>query len=184
MLKELLLRAQRMKLKIKEFPVVWIDRDETASKVNVWKDAKNMGWNLIQLRWKILPLSLQQFIKFSIVGVFNTLITLLILFILDSTIGRGQFGYPFAYGVGAINSYIWNKLITFRQKQVSKRTPIQFILFFVLALCGLFIYSYTALFFEEVVGFHYAIASIVGTISNFLIQFLISKFVVFRKYLE
>lgn len=181
---ELLLRAQRMKLKVKEFPVVWTDRDETASKVNVWKDAKNMGWNLIQLRWKLLPLSLQQFVKFCIVGAVNTLITLLVLFILDSTIGRGQFGYPFAYGVGAINSYIWNKFITFQQKQVTKRTPIQFILFFILALGGMFVYSYTALFFEEIVGFHYAIASIAGTIVNFLIQFLISKFVVFRKYLE
>jgi glycosyltransferase involved in cell wall biosynthesis len=178
---ELLLRAQRRGLKVVEFPITWEDRDAEESKVNVWKDAKNMGLKIIKLRWILLPDSLKQLIKFGTVGITNTLITIFTLFLLDVTIGRGEFGYSFAYLIGGINSYIWNKTFTFNQKKFSKSSTIQFIIFFIFAVLGLLIYSNIATLLEKALNFHYVFASIGGTIFNFLIQFMINKYIIFRK---
>ena len=86
---ELLVRAQKAHLKVVEFPVTWEDRDAEASKVKVWQDAKEMGSELLKLRWTISPIWIRQFVKFATVGVMNTLITILILWILQSTIRSG-----------------------------------------------------------------------------------------------
>jgi len=66
---EILVRAQKKGLTVMEFPVEWTDRDEQSSKVNVWKDTKNLGTSLLELRFSFLPESLQQMFKFAVVGV-------------------------------------------------------------------------------------------------------------------
>ena len=81
---EILVRAQKRHLHIDELPVLWEDRAEEVSKARFAKGAGEMGISLIKLRWNLFPKSLCQLFKFSMVGVSNTLITLLILIFLES----------------------------------------------------------------------------------------------------
>lgn len=179
---ELLIRAQKAGLKVVSFPVRWVDRDAEASKVNVWKDAKRMGKDLVNLRWNLFSESFRQLVKFFMVGAINTLISLLILFILDSTVGRGEYGYAIAYAAGAINSFFMNKIITFKQKKFSKKSWLEALLFAITVIIGLTVYNSVGILLEERLGFHYLIAAIGATLSNFMVQFLLSKFLVFSHY--
>ncbi len=178
---EILLRGQKNGLNVEEFPVRWNDRVEQASKVNVWKDAKNMGFELIQLRIDLLPDSLMQMMTFAGVGVSNTLISMLVLFILENTIGRGDWGYYFAYAVGIINSFILNRKFTFKEKGVSKRTYAQFGGFVGVYLIGMIIYSEAARFIEVSFGIFYLYAALAATFIEFIFTFTMSKLAIFRK---
>jgi len=178
---EILLRGQKNGLNVEEFPVRWNDRVEQASKVNVWKDAKNMGFELIQLRIDLLPDSLMQMMTFAGVGVSNTLISMLTLFILESTVGRGDWGYYFAYAVGIINSFILNRKFTFKEKGVTKRTYVQFGGFVGVYLIGMIIYSEAAKFIEVSFGLFYLYAALAATFIEFIFTFTMSKLAIFRK---
>jgi putative flippase GtrA len=181
---ELLLRGQKQGLKVVEFPVKWKDRDEEASKVNVWRDAKDMGIELVKLRINLLPESFFQMLSFGAVGVSNTLITLGTLFILESTIGRGDFGYYFAYALGIINSFILNRKFTFKEKGVTKRTYGQFAGFVATYVAAMIIFSETARFLELMFGLFYLLAALASTLVEFLFTFTISKLAIFRRKRE
>jgi len=178
---EILLRGQKAGLNVVEIPVIWKDRVEEASKVNVWKDAKNMGMELIQLRVDLLPDSLMQMMTFAGVGVSNTLISMLALFILESTVGRGNWGYYIAYAIGIINSFILNRKFTFKEKGVTKRTAGQFGGFVGVYLIGMIIYSEVARFIENALGVYYLFAALGATFIEFLFTFTMSKLAIFRK---
>ena len=188
---EILIRSQKRKLKIVEFPVSWEDpKAKYQSKVNVWKDSKIMGKNLLILRWKLFSLNIQQLIKFSLVGIINTLITFFVLWSLDISIGRDLWSYAFAYFLGSVNSFFMNKRFTFNQKEISKKTLFQFILFLLTSLIGMIVYTFVSNYVESILlisyrfGFvtlkNYIIAGFIGTIFNFFIQFLILKFTIFK----
>lgn len=178
---EILIRGKKAGLKITEFPVKWNDRSEDESKVNIIKDAKNMGISLLKLRWKLLPIWLRQFIKFALVGIINTSITTFLLWIFDSTIGRGYWGYPVAYSAGVISSFFLNKLFTFQDKEWTKITFLLFFNFTLVAITGLCVYTTIATIFEEVLNVHYILSGLVSTILNFVIQFILTKLLVFNK---
>jgi glycosyltransferase involved in cell wall biosynthesis len=181
---EILIRGQREGLEVRQFPVIWTDREEAASKVNLWKDAKNMGIELLQLRMDLLPKNLIQMMSFAAVGVSNTLISLTTLLILENTIGRGDWGYYFAYGVGIINSFILNRKFTFKESGVSKKTFGQFAAFVGMYLIAMVLYSETARFVEIVLGVFYLYAGLVGTAVEFLFTFSFSKLLIFREKRE
>jgi glycosyltransferase involved in cell wall biosynthesis len=178
---EILLRGQKEGLEVVEFPVSWSDREDESSKVNLWKDARDMGIELLQLRLELLPKSLTQMISFAGVGVTNTLISLIALWILENTIGRGDWGYYIAYMAGIINSFILNRKFTFNEKGVTKRTFGQFAGFIAMYLAAMIIYSETAKFLELALGFFYLFAAIASTAVEFIFTFTISKAVIFRK---
>ena len=177
---EILVRAQKKGLTVVEFPVEWFDRDEESSKVNVWKDAKSLGISLLELRFGFLPESLQQMLKFALVGVSNTLITLFTLWLLDTTIGRGMWGYYWAYAVGAVNSFVLNRSFTFKEKGVSRKTLLQLVGFILTASLAMILYSETARFLEEQLGWFYLYAALGGIAVNFVFQFTTAKLAIFR----
>lgn len=178
---EILLRGQKNGLNVVEFPIRWKDRVEQASKVNVWKDAKIMGFELIQLRLDLLPEGLIQLMTFAGVGVTNTLISMITLLILESTVGRGDWGYYFAYSIGIINSFILNRKFTFKEKGVTKRTFGQFGGFVGVYFIGMIIYSESARFIEVSFGLFYLYAALAATFIEFLFTFTMSKLAIFRK---
>ncbi|MHA2142877.1 MAG: glycosyltransferase [Candidatus Thorarchaeota archaeon] len=178
---EILLRGQKEGLEVVEFPVSWSNREDDSSKVNLWKDARRMGIELLLLRVEFLPMSLMQMLSFAGVGVSNTLISLATLWILENTIGRGDWGYYFAYAIGIINSFILNRKFTFREKGVSKRTFGQFAGFVAMYLAAMIIYSETARFLEVTLGFFYLFAALASTAVEFIFTFTMSKVVIFRK---
>ncbi|MHA1862447.1 MAG: glycosyltransferase [Candidatus Thorarchaeota archaeon] len=177
---EILLRGQKNGLNVVEFPVRWKDRVEQASKVNVWKDAKSMGFELIQLRMDILPNSLIQMMSFATVGVSNTLISMIALLILESTVGRGDWGYYVAYAVGIVNSFILNRKFTFKEKGISRKTYGQFGGFVGVYLIGMIIYSETAKFIEVSFGLFYLYAALAATFIEFIFTFTMSKLAIFK----
>ncbi len=178
---EILVRAQKKGLIVVEFPVEWSDRDEESSKVNVWKDAKSLGISLLELRFGFLPESLQQMFKFALVGVSNTLISLFVLWLLDTTIGRGMWGYYWAYAVGAVNSFVFNRSFTFQEKGVSRKTLLQLVSFILTAFIAMVLFSEIARFLEEQIGWFYVYAALGGTAVNFLFQFTMAKLAIFRR---
>lgn len=177
---ELIVKAQRRDLNIIELPVHWKDLEEEWSRFNLWNDAKKMGFNLIKFRWNLFSPWVQQLIRFLFVGVSNTLIAIFILWLLDTTIGRGLWGYPFTYLVATTNSFLLNKIFTFKQKKFSKNTPLQYLLFLGLGIVSMTTYSLTAIILEIYFGFFYVYASLGGTAVHFMIQFIFFKFIVFK----
>lgn len=178
---EILIRGQREGLRIVEFPVSWRDRASKASKISLWKDARNMGMELVRLRLDLLPEGFFQMISFAAVGVSNTLVSLTALIILENTIGRGDWGYYFAYTLGIINSFILNRKFTFKETGVTKRTYGQFAGFVVMYVAALVLYSETARFFEVYLGLFYLVAALAATVVEFFFTFLMSKLAIFRK---
>ncbi|MHA2114919.1 MAG: glycosyltransferase [Candidatus Thorarchaeota archaeon] len=178
---EILIRGQRDGLRVVEFPVNWRDRATKASKVNLWKDARNMGMELVRLRIDLLPEGFFQMISFAGVGVSNTLISLVTLFILESTIGRGNWGYYFAYALGIVNSFILNRRFTFKERGITKRTYGQFAGFVAMYIAALILYSETARFLEVFVGLFYLVAAVAATAIEFVFTFTLSKLAIFRK---
>ncbi|MFW9809076.1 MAG: glycosyltransferase [Candidatus Thorarchaeota archaeon] len=178
---EILIRAQRMGLRVFEFPVSWRDRSTKASKVSLWRDARNMGMELVRLRIDLLPEGFFQVISFAMVGVSNTAISLTTLFILENTIGRGYWGYYFAYALGIINSFILNRRFTFKERGITKRTYSQFAGFVAMYIAALVIYSETARFLEVFLGLFYLVAAVMATVVEFVFTFTMSKLAIFRK---
>lgn len=177
---EILIRGQKDGLKIVEFPIRWTDRAEDASKVNVWKDAKNMGTELALLRIHLLSKGLMQMMSFAIIGVSNTLIALTTLWILQSTIGRGSWGYAFAYALGIVNSFILNRRFTFEERGVSSRTFGELTGFIVLNVIAMVFYSIIATFLEKSLSFFYLWSGLITTFIIFMFTFVVSKLAIFK----
>jgi putative flippase GtrA len=75
-----------------------------------------------------------------------------------------------------------NKIITFKQKKIFKKILVEALLFAITVIIGLTVYNSVGILLEERLGFHYLIAAIGATLSNFMVQFLLSKFLVFSHY--
>jgi putative flippase GtrA len=78
----------------------------------------------------------KQAIKYGVVGVGNTLLSLLIIWIMTKWMGCSEALSNFiGYIIGLINSYFWNKQWTFHSKANWKKSAIRF--FGVFAVCYL-----------------------------------------------
>jgi len=122
---------------------------------------------------------LYQFLKFGIVGILNTLITLICIFILMkifkvSYIISNIIGYAW----GLINSFILNKIWTFKSKGDTKKESILFILVYLITYIlqlGLLI------LLKEVIHINADIAQIIGMIFYTITGFILNKFITFNK---
>jgi glycosyltransferase involved in cell wall biosynthesis len=177
---EVLIRAQRENLKIKEIPVKWEDRSRDDSKVSVLSDARTMGYSLLKLRWELSPLTFKQFTKFAIVGISNTFISYFILLLLEILNIRGNWGYPVAYIFGLVNSFIWNRRYSFSIVD-GDNVMTDFLKFFMANLIGLSTYTIAGIYAEN--SFHASIfwANIIGILCSVVVQFLLYKFYVFNR---
>jgi putative flippase GtrA len=78
----------------------------------------------------------KQAIKYGIVGIGNTLLSLLIIWTMTKWMGCSEALSNFTgYIIGLINSYFWNKQWTFQSKSNWKKSAIRF--FGVFAVCYL-----------------------------------------------
>ena len=117
-------------------------------------------------------LSLIQFIKFGIVGISNTLLTALIIWILLKVLHCSDYFSNFSgYIVGLLNSFIWNRKWTFESKTKVSATLFKFILIF--AICYILQLGnlYLLLHFTRIDSYSCQLLSIaVYTIINFILN--------------
>jgi len=74
---------------------------------------------------------LKQAVKFGVVGIANTLLTLVIIWVMTKHFGCVELLANFVgYIIGLINSYIWNRKWTFRSKSDWKKSAIRFLIVF------------------------------------------------------
>ena len=122
----------------------------------------------------------KQFIKFSIVGVANTIVNLVVLYILTEFFGIYYiFSAVFAFLIAVTNSFLINKVWTFNEKlghKISSRYP-KFIFVSVIALIINLIVLYVLV---EFFGIWYILAQIFGISTNLLINFFGNKIWTFQ----
>jgi len=128
-----------------------------------------------------LPLWLKQAVKFGSVGVLNTFVDLALYFVLTRWLGLG--GQPavakaISYSVGVINSFILNRLWTFQARGSSWATLVPF---FLSSLVGLAINTGTLQLCLATFGLPEIVAVAAATAASLLWNFLVSKFLIFRK---
>lgn len=131
-------------------------------------------------------------IKYAFVGVMNTCVTLLTIFICKSLLGVNPYvSNAIGYGAGIANSFIWNRAWVFHAKE--GRLHRQILLFAVGAgacyliqlLCLYLLLEKTALGDMQwiILGFTlsgYGVATLVGSVVYTGVNFIYNKLIAFR----
>ncbi len=130
-----------------------------------------------------------QFIKYALVGVMNTLITLAIIFVCKSLLGINEYvSNALGYIGGLINSFLWNKNWVFKVKEDSVRQAVRFLLGFGICYALQFVAMY--LLNEQygsyvwlIFGFPisgYGIANCISMVLYTLANFVYNRLITFR----
>lgn len=120
-----------------------------------------------------------QLIKYGLVGVVNTLITGVILFTLMNCFGVSyKTSNTVGYIAGFINSFIMNKLWTFKDNKVP--TIKQLLRFSAVFVICYFLQRWLLIFFVEELVINKNISQLIGMIFYTLISFIFNKLFAFR----
>jgi len=129
-----------------------------------------------------LPKWLKQAAKFGSVGVLNTLLDLALYFVLTRWLGLGgqrTIAKGISYSVGVLNSYFLNRVWTFPGHDGSSCAAL--FPFVLSSLVGLAINTGMLDLCLKTLGLPEIIAIGVATASSLLWNFLVSKFLIFKK---
>lgn len=135
---------------------------------------------------------LVQLIRYAFVGVMNTCVTLLAIFICKSLLGVNPYvSNAIGYGAGIANSFIWNRAWVFHAKE--GRLHRQILLFavgtgacyLIQLLCLYLLLDKTALGDMQwiILGFTlsgYGVATLVGSVVYTGVNFIYNKLIAFR----
>jgi putative flippase GtrA len=122
--------------------------------------------------------SLIQFIKFGIVGISNTLLTALIIWILLRVLHCSDYFSNFAgYIVGLLNSFIWNRKWTFESKTKVSITIFKFIVTFAISYLFQLGNLYVLLHFTHIDSY---ICQLISIVVYTLINFILNKNYTFK----
>ncbi len=123
--------------------------------------------------------TLVQMVKFGAVGVLNTLLTLAVIFLLTKLFRVSDYAANAAgYAVGLANSFVWNKLWTFKSGGRIARESLLFLS--VYGVCYLVQLGILALLIE-VLRLHRDISQLAAMAFYIVLGFLGNKLVTFRK---
>ncbi|ACL74736.1 GtrA family protein [Ruminiclostridium cellulolyticum] len=122
---------------------------------------------------------MRQMVKYGLVGVINTIITMIVLFVLQNAFGVSyKLANGAGYVCGFINSFILNKFWTFKGNQ--KSTLSQFIRFsLVFAVCYAMQLGFVVLLVEKM-HIEKNISQLIGMVFYTLISFLLNKVFTFK----
>ena len=126
-----------------------------------------------------ISISVRQFVKFGLVGILNTIITISIIFVFMkllniSYIISNVVGYLF----GFINSFILNKIWTFASKKSIGRESFLFVVIFVVCYSLQLI---LLIILKEKLQIKPEYAQIISIIFYSILNFTGNKFITFRK---
>ncbi|MCM1518831.1 MAG: GtrA family protein [Pseudoflavonifractor sp.] len=133
-----------------------------------------------------------QFVKYALVGVLNTLVTLSVIFVCKSVIGINPLvSNAIGYVLGVINSFLWNKTWVFRSHDSYLREAAIFLVGFLicygLQFLTVWVLSYKSPLndFEwNIIGFvlsGYGLATLVGNLVYTIANYIYNKLVTFRR---
>ncbi|MGD0706861.1 MAG: GtrA family protein [Anaerolineaceae bacterium] len=128
-----------------------------------------------------LPVWLVQAVKFSFVGVLNTAVDFGVYFLLTRWVGFANLqvaAKSISYSAGIINSFFWNRSWTFHSETHIWITLLPFVL---VNLVGLAINTGVMQLCLNTFGLPELVALGLATVSALTWNFVLSKFVVFRK---
>ncbi len=141
---------------------------------------------------KITRRTLIQLIKFGIVGVINTCVTLLVIFICKSVLGINEYmANGFGYVAGVINSFLWNRGWVFHASGAGKFRQQMAMFFIGFGICYvlqfLIVWGMTQSTFGDVeydLGFFvisgYGIATLIGAVAYSVANFIYNRLVTFH----
>jgi putative flippase GtrA len=122
--------------------------------------------------------SLIQFIKFGIVGISNTLLTALTIWILLKVLHCSDYFSNFAgYIVGLLNSFIWNRKWTFESKTKVSITLFKFIVTFAISYLFQLGNLYVLLHFTHIDSY---ICQLISIVVYTFINFILNKNYTFK----
>lgn len=135
--------------------------------------------------------SLPQFIKYVCVGVFNTVVTLFVIFVCKSLLGLPPMASnAIGYVCGLVNSFLWNKKWVFRSDGRYVSEAIRFVTGFVLCYMVQFVVVWWLSYNTQlgtmmwlILGFSlsgYGVATVIGNVVYTAINFVYNRFVSFR----
>lgn len=130
-------------------------------------------------------------LRFAVTGAVNTLLTLAVIYVTKGLLGLNPWlANALGYGIGFVNSFIWNKLWVFRSHNGVFREALTFCLGFAVCYILQFVVTWTLteatplgdrIF--SVGGFvfsGYAVATIIGMAAYTAANFLFNRLVTFR----
>ena len=128
---------------------------------------------------KLRNSDLKGFIRYSIVGLGNTIVNWLIFFILNEYGVYYVISNILAYLIATINSYIWNSLWVFKYRQGLKiNTSVKF---FILNLIGLTVNTSIMYVLVDIFNFKKFVALVIASIFVVIMNYTVNKLWVFRE---
>lgn len=133
-----------------------------------------------------------RFVKYCLVGVMNTLVTLGVIFVCKALLGWNLYlSNALGYVAGVVNSFVWNKMWVFRSQGRYAREAVVFLVGFglcyglqLLAVWGMTTSPLGQMEFDLWGVFTlsgYGVATLVGNVLYTLLNFLYNKLVTFRR---
>lgn len=126
--------------------------------------------------------SFNQFIRFCLVGFSNTLLTMLTVWILLKILYRSDyFSNIIGYLVGLINSFIWNRKWTFKNRLKVRVTIFKFIVIFAISYLFQLGNLFILLHFSKIDPY---ICQLLSIFIYTLLNFLLNKFYTFKSNIQ
>lgn len=120
-----------------------------------------------------IPLAAKQFLKFGLVGLVNTLVTLFVIWVLIHWFHSNDYvANIFGYLAGLLNSFILNKIWTFQTSGNVKSSLVKFLIIFVISYFIQLGVLYLLLHFTKL---HTYLMQVVSMISYTLVNFFLNK---------
>lgn len=134
--------------------------------------------------------SIQQFIKYCLVGVLNTLVCLVTIFVCKSLLGVNPYvSNAIGYAVGLVNSFVWNRHWVFRSHGRYTAEAVRFVIGFAVCYMAQFavVYVLNQSHFGDyefhIAGFvlsGYGVATLLGNVVYTLCNYVYNRLVVFK----
>lgn len=134
--------------------------------------------------------ALMQFIRYGLVGVLNTVVTLVVIFVCKSLLGVNDYvSNALGYVAGVVNSFIWNRQFVFHSHGRLSREMVLFLVGFAICYCVQFaiVWILNQSWFgktEYDLGFFvisgYGIATLIGMVGYTICNFIYNRCVAFK----
>lgn len=121
----------------------------------------------------------RELFKYSIVGIFNTIIGLSVIYFLYNVLHVNYIlANVIGYAFGLVNSFFWNKRWTFKSTRHYSKEIIPFLIVFAISYAANLL---TLILSVEVLKIHPNIAQVIGIAAYSSTNFLINKYWTFSK---